>query len=149
MDINPDALEVCDDFDTDENCNGLADDADSTISPSQLIEWAPDLDLDGFGSDSATTIFQCEDPSTSTVYVGNQLDCDDNDVNINPNAVEVCDPLNIDENCDGLADDDDPNIDSSQQTAWYTDSDGDGSAMTPTPLTSVISPLAPSMWRAS
>ena len=72
-DINPDALEVCDDFDTDENCNGLADDADSTISPSQLIEWAPDLDLDGFGSDSATTIFQCEDPSTSTVYVGNQL----------------------------------------------------------------------------
>ena len=92
-----------------------------------------DLDLDGFGSDSATTIFQCEDPSTSTVYVGNQLDCDDNDVNINPNAVEVCDPLNIDENCDGLADDDDPNIDSHNRRLGTPTQTAMVSAMTPTP----------------
>ncbi|MEC8378946.1 MAG: putative metal-binding motif-containing protein [Myxococcota bacterium] len=124
--INPDAIEVCDDFDVDENCNGQSDDDDSTLSPSQRIEWAPDLDSDGYGSDSATTIFQCEDPSTSTVYVSNTSDCDDSNSAINPDALEVCDPQNTDENCDGLADDDDPSIDISQKSVWYVDNDGDG-----------------------
>jgi len=36
----------------------------------------------------------------------------------------VCDPLDADEDCDGLSDDADP--DAVGQTVWYQDGDGDG-----------------------
>ena len=51
-------------------------------------------------------------------------DCDDNNPDIHPDAAEICNE--IDDNCDGLVDDDDPAIEASSQTEWYTDNDGDG-----------------------
>ncbi|HYG38153.1 MAG TPA: Ig-like domain-containing protein [Cytophagales bacterium] len=45
------------------------------------------------------------------------VDCDDTNANINPDAVEVCD--GIDNNCDGQ-------IDEGVQTTFYADADGDG-----------------------
>ena len=51
-------------------------------------------------------------------------DCNDTDPTISPDATEVCD--GIDNNCDGLIDDDDPNVDLTTAPAFYPDADGDG-----------------------
>ena len=47
-----------------------------------------------------------------------QEDCDDGNANIHPLAQEICDQ--IDNNCDGVVDED-----ASNRTTWYADSDGD------------------------
>ena len=43
---------------------------------------------------------------------------------INPIASEMCD--GVDNDCDGLTDDDDDSLDSSTTSTWYLDADGDG-----------------------
>ncbi|MCB9743673.1 MAG: hypothetical protein H6740_13820 [Alphaproteobacteria bacterium] len=48
-----------------------------------------------------------------------EVDCDDLDANIHPDAEEICD--GVDNNCDGVVDDDASDI-----STWYADSDGDG-----------------------
>ena len=71
----------------DNDCDGNTDSYDA-----QCIGPCPDNDGDGFG-----------DPGMITCYNGPQADCNDNDANINPGAVDSnCN--NIDENCDGLVD---------------------------------------------
>jgi hypothetical protein len=47
-------------------------------------------------------------------------DCDDNDAEVNPGAAETCN--DVDDDCDGLIDLDDPDA----PYLWYTDADGDG-----------------------
>ena len=47
------------------------------------------------------------------------VDCDDNDAAINPDADEICDGL--DNDCDG-----DIDVDAIDASTWYSDSDGDG-----------------------
>ena len=47
------------------------------------------------------------------------MDCNDNDARINPNAEEVCDQ--IDNDCDGEID----GASATGQTTWYADVDGD------------------------
>ena len=58
-----------------------------------------DADADGFG-DSDNSIFVCE---LLDGYIDNSDDCDDNNFEINPDAVEIC-GSDIDENCDGIDD---------------------------------------------
>ena len=106
--INPDAIEVCDGIDND--CNGEIDDnaVDAGI-------WYADNDGDGYGN-IAETILSCEQPAG---YVNNDNDCDDENSEINPDAVEICD--GIDNDCNGEVDDN-----AVDAGIWYADNDGDG-----------------------
>ncbi len=116
-DAHPGAAEVCDPDDVDEDCNGDADDDDS--STSGLLSFYTDSDGDGYGTGSATR--GCDAVSGQA---DNDDDCDDTDSAIHPGATEVCDPAATDEDCDSVADDDDDSV--SGQSTWYLDADGDG-----------------------
>ena len=115
--VNPGATEVCDDADVDEDCSGAADDDDPDVVG---LDWYLDDDGDGYG-DAASSVASCDRPSG---YVPDSTDCDDADAGVNPAARELCDASNVDEDCSGAADDDDPGV--SGRNAWYTDADSDG-----------------------
>jgi hypothetical protein len=113
--INPDAGEICDGLDN--NCSGLIDGEDPELADG--LAYFPDADGDGFGDANAEPIQSCE-PIEG--YVTNNLDCDDTNPAVNPNALEIID--GIDNNCNGLIDGDDPSMD--PMFAFYPDGDGDG-----------------------
>ncbi len=73
--------------------------------------WYIDNDLDGYG-DPMIVVSAEECPSG---HVSNNLDCNDTDASINPDAAEIFD--DIDNNCDGGID----NV-----PYWYADTDTDG-----------------------
>ncbi len=118
--VNPGATEVCDADDVDEDCDGAADDADASVDTSTWSTWFDDADGDGYG-DSTVTSGACDQPDGQ---VADASDCDDTDPSVSPGATEVCDAADVDEDCDGLADDDDGSA--TGQSTWQQDSDGDG-----------------------
>ena len=125
--VNPGATEVCDALDVDEDCDGLSDDADSSVDVTTMSRWFLDADGDSYGDRTATALAACDDPSSSTTaYVSDASDCNDADSAIHPGATEVCDALDVDEDCDGLSDDADPSVDTTTGSTFYTDADGDG-----------------------
>jgi len=65
--------------------------------------WYADFDEDGFGDPDATW-FDCLPPNG---YIADASDCDDTDATVNPAAEEVCDD-GLDNDCNDLADEDDP-----------------------------------------
>lgn len=115
--VNPNATEVCDGYDND--CDGEIDEDGAPNAPT----WYEDQDADGFGDPAtATAAAKCEAPSSYQHPVTNDNDCDDNNANINPDADEVCDSFNVDENCDGQRNDGTA-VDAE---TYYPDDDGDG-----------------------
>lgn len=116
--VHPGATEICDAAHVDEDCDGYADDADASTDSSSYLAWFRDSDGDGYG-DASRGVTQCDAPAG---YVGDSGDCDDGNTEISPLATEVCD--GIDNNCDGLGDDDDPQV--TNPSTWYVDGDGDG-----------------------
>ncbi len=96
-DVNPDADEVCDEDDTDENCNGLVDDDDPGVVDQSTLY--PDADGDGYGS-TGSSVLTCESPDG---YGTGSSDCDDSDEAINPGATETWYD-GVDQNCDGAND---------------------------------------------
>jgi len=116
--VNPGAAEVCNRIDDD--CDGLTDDDDSSVDTSTGSTWYADSDGDGYG-DATSTSLACDQPSGA---VSDNTDCDDSAAAVNPAATEVCN--RIDDDCDGLTDDDDTSVDLSTASAWYTDADADG-----------------------
>ncbi len=116
--INPAGTEVCNG--KDDNCDGTVD--NNAVDAST---WYADTDGDGYG-DAGTTEAACTRPSG---YLADDTDCNDADSSINPGAVEVCDALNTDENCNGEADEGG----ASGETTWYQDADSDGYGSVPSP----------------
>ena len=125
------APEDCDDTDASvfpgapEVCDGVDQDCDDVIDNGVQITFYVDRDQDGFG-DAETSVEACDAPLG---HVDDATDCDDDDAQIHPDAVEVCN--GFDDNCNNQVDDDDPFIDVTSQFHWYNDSDGDGYGVLP------------------
>jgi len=115
--VNPGATEICDADDTDEDCNGLSDDADGGVDLSTMSQWYPDADGDGHGDQDYKASEACNQPSG---YAADAIDCDDGDASVYTGADEYCDDQ--DNDCDGWVDEGSP-VDA---PTWYRDSDGDG-----------------------
>jgi alpha-tubulin suppressor-like RCC1 family protein len=91
--INPGRAEICDGEDN--NCNGQIDEG-------VLLVFYKDVDGDGY-TDGTTEVF-CNQP-TGYVSQAPTGDCNDNDPNMNPGKIEICDRK--DNNCNGQRDEDD------------------------------------------
>ncbi|MCA9573467.1 MAG: putative metal-binding motif-containing protein, partial [Myxococcales bacterium] len=111
--IHPGAPEICN-ANVDDDCDGLADTADSSVVGALFL--FADVDGDGWGDGPATR--SCTPIAGRVTTFG---DCDDNDRNVSPSAPELCNGL--DEDCDGLTDDVDPDA---QPRDWFQDLDSDG-----------------------
>ncbi len=92
-------------------CTVLAN-AEVVLEPDLI--WYADADGDGFGNPSLSQL-QCEVPFA---YVGNNDDCNDNNMLIYPGTDEICN--NTDDNCNGQIDE------GLELIAYYPDNDNDG-----------------------
>ncbi len=116
--VFPGAPEYCDEAGTDEDCDGLADDDDSDSAGK--LDYFLDGDADGFGTGAAVGV-ACHAPLG---HSSTGEDCDDSRPDVSPDSIEVCDGLDADENCDGVADDA-----TASDAAWlHPDVDADGQA---------------------
>jgi hypothetical protein len=107
---SPAAYEICDGADND--CDGSTDEDDALNAST----WYVDSDGDGYGSSTGSTT-SCDAPSG---HAATDTDCDDTDAAVNPGATESCDT--VDNDCDGVIDEDD----ALDATTWYADLDSDG-----------------------
>ncbi len=101
-----------------ESCDGLDNDCDAEVDEVGAtggIASHPDTDGDGYG-DATITEIVC---AFGDGHVANGADCDDEDAEVRPDAVEVCDE--VDNDCDGGVDNDARDAD-----RYYEDTDGDG-----------------------
>ena len=115
--VNPRATETCDSLDN--NCDGNVDEGVTST-------YYADSDSDTFG-DPKSSVAACSAPKG---YVTDKTDCNDSSRAINPKATEVCDASDTDEDCDGLADDDDTSV--TGTSVYYVDKDSDGYGTTST-----------------
>ncbi len=115
--VNPAATEACDADDLDEDCDTLRDDADDTAT--SPTDWYADDDGDTFGAGGA--VAACDAPAGHT---DNDDDCDDTRSDVSPAGTETCDDDDVDEDCNGLSDDDDSAP--AGTFMFYADADADG-----------------------
>ena len=109
--VHPEGVETCDDRD---------EDCDLDVDEGLDQTWWTDADQDGFGDPEAPQV-DCAQPSGTT---DNDEDCDDDDAAIHPAAAELCN--GYDDDCDGLIDQQDDDLDPSSLGTWYLDDDQDG-----------------------
>ena len=78
------------------------------------VDWYRDADGEGFGDPEFTPFASCDQPASSAA---NADDCDDSDETVFPFAAEDCD--GVDDDCDG-------DVDEDVMDTFYLDADGDG-----------------------
>ena len=100
----------------------VQDDCDDT-DPTQGAASLHFLDQDGDGYGIDTVTDQVCGPQSGWAPAGG--DCDDADPTVSPGAPEICND-GLDDDCDGLADDDDDDVDLTLGGLFYQDTDGDG-----------------------
>lgn len=119
--VNPGAVEVCTgvgEEPVDEDCSGVVDDVDDVEERTAYL----DADGDGYGREEISVIVTtgCS-PPVNFVFPGTDdfgmliFDCNDEDPDSYPGAVELCD--GADNDCDYLED---------EPSFLYSDADGDG-----------------------
>lgn len=112
----------CDDGDNNvfpgatEVCDGLDNDCDGQVDENIEVTYYADADGDGWGDLANTLPGDCSVPSGYTATPG---DCDDSNNAIFPGAPDPCNGDGIDNDCDGVNDDD-------GIATWYVDADADG-----------------------
>jgi hypothetical protein len=106
--VRPGATENCTDG-FDNNCNSLIDRQDPAAVGCPTL--CTDNDGDGYGN-----------PGSAGCAYGSAQDCNDANSSIHPGGAEVCD--GVDNDCDGLIDDNDPGV--TGQSTWHPDNDNDG-----------------------
>jgi hypothetical protein len=109
----------CDDADplvtfSEEICNYADDDCDGQTDEGVATTYYADYDGDGYG-DAGDTFVGCAAPSS---FVSNATDCDGSEVDVHPNAAEICGNVR-DDDCDGA-------IDEGTTTTFHADVDRDG-----------------------
>ncbi len=97
------------------SCDGLDNNCNGQVDESLMTTYYKDADADAYG-DLQTTTQACSKP---VGFVSNSQDCNDNDKDIHPGAVEKCN--GVDNDCDGLINEEG----SSDCTRYYFDSDKD------------------------
>lgn len=95
--INPAVEEICDDLETDEDCDGVSDDTDQFTDESTKSQFFFDGDRDGFGDPLEFALF-CRSPNPS--WISDSSDCDDANPAVNIGVDEIFDEF--DNDCDGL-----------------------------------------------
>lgn len=85
--INPGEAETCA-TDFDDNCDGITE-AAGVIGVGTYYR---DNDGDGYGRGAA--IYRCNAPTPADKLSLDSTDCNDNNININPGALEICDGVN-------------------------------------------------------
>ena len=118
--INPGATEICDAANVDENCNGLADNADATAADAGKTNFYADIDNDTYTLASASRF--CDSVTGYRTAASLLTDCDDTNAAVYPGAVENCANDGVDNNCNGEANSDAEAIDS---VAYFVDFDAD------------------------
>ena len=89
--VNPAATEVC---------NGVDDDCNLSVDDGlTFITYYADVDGDTYG-DASSTVSTCDGAPVG--YILNNTDCNDANAAVNPAATEICNL--IDDNCNGLSD---------------------------------------------
>ena len=101
-----------------ESCDDIDNDCDGTIDEDVMLTFYADMDGDGYGDPTSGTM-ACE---LGSGQVENNDDCDDGDLNLHPDAAEICD--GIDNDCDDRIDDEDT-VDDPDAETFYADGDDD------------------------
>ncbi len=109
--VYPGADEYC--SGVDEDCNGIADD-DYAVD---ILHCRVDDDGDGHGDVHDSGVAAC---ACASGYAPNNDDCVDSDASVYTGADEYCD--SVDNDCDGVVDEDDA-VDA---ISWHPDADADG-----------------------
>ena len=144
--INPSAARTCNSID--DNCDGIID----PEGTQGLGEWYLDIDGDSFGGEGEAQI-SCEQPGDITpegntygyVLVADtngdgikEFDCDD----MTHRSTQM--PMKVDEvdnDCDGLIDDEDSDV--AGDATWYPDNDEDGFGDDTDPSAVLFNAMAP------
>jgi len=112
-----------------EICNEIDDDCDGKTDEGTLVTSYEDKDKDTFGAKNGVKV-SCVMPFG---YSENNLDCNDNDKTIHPEATDLCDN-NMDENCDGITDN------AIGASIVYEDKDKDGYGVSTVSIYACVTP---------